>query len=668
MNRSPRFQTWLYRTFLLILLSALLHSTDRLTAQPIDDEHVARQTIYFPFSTTTIEENGHAYDDPPLDSHSARDHVPFTATELAARSDPMAGRISSELRAAAVSGLPNQVGQWSSVINTPVVPIFVALMPNGKVLMFDYDGDSSNGPQNDTRAAVWDPQTDTYAWVNVDDYNLFCAGYVHLSDGRLFVAGGNTNEVINGETVYNVGIEQTHIFDHNTNTWLRGPDMGYKRWYPSVASLANEELFVMAGDPDMHQVYQIDGTFRDLTGAVHQVSSRDYPMIQMVPDGRVVSVAPEVRMRTFDTSGTGALQDNGVRDGWYRGYGSYAMYDIGKMIVSGGTNPALKSAVKIDVNGSAPVVSNASDMLFRRRQHNLTILPDGRVLATGGLTDGDQVNLNTGVYAAEVWDPATDTWTEWASMAVTRQYHSTALLLPDGRIMSGGTGWCGQCTDANYQREDVEYFSPPYLFDSSGNPAARPTVSSVPDAVAFGRTFEIDSPNAASIDKLSLIRLGAPTHAQDMGQRFIPLSFTQSGNTLTATAPANANIAPPGYYMLFLVNNSGVPSIAEFVRVDEEIDQIAPLDAINTTTPTFEWRPRPTATAYKLAIYDKTNTNVLFFNDGSPYDASIICTGNDPAADTCSVQPNVPLNSGVEYYWLVKAFVNDAPGPWSIYP
>jgi len=216
--------------------------------------------------------------------------------------------------------------------------------------------------------------------------------------------------------------------------------MGYDRWYPSVAALPNEEAFIMAGDPAMHQVYQIDGALRNLTGAVWQQdpAERDYPLIQTAPDGRVLYMGIMPKMRMFNTSGSGSMQTYGERDGWYRNYGSYAMYDIGKFIVSGGNNPGLSSARLIDITGSTPVATAASSMKYGRGQHNLTVLPDGTVLATGGLSQGAQVNLNSGVYAAELWDPATGNWSELASMAVTRQYHSTALLLPDGRVMTGG--------------------------------------------------------------------------------------------------------------------------------------------------------------------------------------------------------------------------------------
>ncbi|HEY6689020.1 MAG TPA: galactose oxidase-like domain-containing protein, partial [Propionibacteriaceae bacterium] len=210
-------------------------------------------------------------------------------------------------------------------------------------------------------------------------------------------------------------------------------------------------------------------------------------------------------------------------------------------------------------------------MSVGRRQHNLTILADGSVLATGGMSKATNANvdLDNPVFAAERWDPATGNWTVLSGASRVRQYHSSATLLPDGRVLTGGGGVCASCVNLGYLEKNIEYFEPPYLFkkDGSGQRATRPVISSVPSTATYGQDFDISSAQAGSIAKVGLVRLGAATHSQDQGQRYIPLSFTASGDTLKATAPANSNIAPAGYYMLFITDDAGVPSVAKMIKL-----------------------------------------------------------------------------------------------------
>jgi Galactose oxidase-like, Early set domain/Bacterial Ig domain len=209
-------------------------------------------------------------------------------------------------------------------------------------------------------------------------------------------------------------------------------------------------------------------------------------------------------------------------------------------------------------------------MAFGRRQFNLTLLADGSVLATGGNSTGaGLIDMNGGVYNAERWDPTSGQWTTLAAQTVTRQYHSTALLLPDGRVLSSGGGICGTCDQVGYLAKNAEIFTPPYLFkkDGSGQLAPRPEIAGAPGTVSHGTSFEITTPNAASIRKVALIRLGSQTHSVEMEQRYVPLSFTAGAGALTATVPANVNAAVPGVYMLFIVDSDGVPSVARMVQL-----------------------------------------------------------------------------------------------------
>ena len=343
--------------------------------------------------------------------------------------------------------------------------------------------------------------------------------------------------------------------------------MAAGRWYPTVTPLRNGEMLITSGGPSVPEVRTTGGALRTLSTA--SLSQPLYPWIDVAPDGRAFVSGPDPTLRSLSTDGTGTWQTHGQRDGINRDYGSHVPYDVGKILVAGGGGSSRDARV-IDVNGATPSVAATAPMANGRRQHNLTVLPDGSVLATGGNSSGaGLVDLAHGVYAAERWNPATGAWTTLAAESVTRQYHSTAVLLPDGRVLSSGGGICGTCDAVRYLAKNAQVFTPPYLFktDGSGQPADRPVIDAAPAAASYGLPFQIDTAQAASIAKVALVRLGAVTHSVNMEQRYVPLSFTAGAGSLTATAPANANIAPPGVYMLFVVGSDGVPSVAKMVTV-----------------------------------------------------------------------------------------------------
>ena len=199
-------------------------------------------------------------------------------------------------------------------------------------------------------------------------------------------------------------------------------------------------------------------------------------------------------------------------------------------------------------------------MALARRHHNLTALPTGEVLATGGVAGTTFDDVSTGVHAAEVWNPEyRSSWTVLASNAVTRGYHGTSLLLPDGRVLNAGSGEGAGAPD----EFNAELFSPPYLV-----PRTRGRRSPArPRAINYGGQFRVETPDAATITHVSLIRLGAVTHAFDENQRFQRLAFTADATGLTVTAPTSSNRAPPGHYMVFILNGNDVPSVAKIVRI-----------------------------------------------------------------------------------------------------
>jgi hypothetical protein len=152
------------------------------------------------------------------------------------------------------------------------------------------------------------------------------------------------------------------------------------------------------------------------------------------------------------------------------------------------------------------------------------------------------------------YDPTTDTWTNMAVQTPRRAYHSTAVLLPDGRIMSAGD------TGAGGGRQLIDFFSPPYLFQGP-----RPAIDAAPSSVAYGDTFSITT-SGAPATRAVLMAPGATTHADEMNARHVELAVTPTAGGFTATAPS-PQVAPPGYYMLFTVTADGIPSVASWVHL-----------------------------------------------------------------------------------------------------
>ncbi len=199
-------------------------------------------------------------------------------------------------------------------------------------------------------------------------------------------------------------------------------------------------------------------------------------------------------------------------------------------------------------------------MIQPRRHHNATLLPDGAILVTGGTNLAGFNEAPEMLLESEIWDPETELWSPLAPAAVHRLYHSTALLLPDGRVLSAGGGRPSASGEVDHK--NMEIFHPPYLFRGP-----RPVITSAPESVTYGETFRVETPNAATIAKITLIRLGSVTHAFDQNQRLVTLTFTPVENALEVAVPSNPNAAPPGDYMLFLVDLDGVPSVAPFIRL-----------------------------------------------------------------------------------------------------
>lgn len=471
---------------------------------------------------------------------------------------------------------PHLLGQWSDVDDWPVLAVHANLLPTGDVLAWDatpddFDDDPHTTENYTTRVTVWDPVTNEHRAANNDtNADLFCAGSSQLWDGRVVFAGGDS-----GKQGRNGPLSNSSIYDPWTNTWTQTDHLAAPRWYSSVAPLSNGELLTLGGaysPSPLAEVFQFNKKWRPLSAEAHHTISGDYAWLQTTSDGDVMYLGPHNTLSTLDTEGEGLWSAGPARDEIsYRSYGSYAMFDTDRVLVSGGEN-AVRSAIVVDMETQS--TSATGPMVFGRRQHNLTLLADGTVLATGGYSsDKPLVDLDNSIFTPEVWDQSTGEWTVLADMQRARQYHAIALLLPDGRVLLAGGGYCGVCGEVGYHEQNAEIFSPPYLFDEDGEAAVRPTIDYVPPHLDYRQTLSVRTPDAATISKAHLIKLGSVTHSQNQEQRLIELEFTQGNDVLHVEAPRKREQAPPGHYMLFLINQEGTPSHGEIIKVGQPLIQ-----------------------------------------------------------------------------------------------
>jgi NPCBM/NEW2 domain/Domain of unknown function (DUF1929) len=541
------------------------------------------------------------------------------------------------------------LGRWDAPIAWPVVAIHASLLPNGKIITWD----AGEQPTQVTKADLFDPVSGSHMQVPINNANIFCSGHTLLPDGRLLVAGGHL--VNNSE-----GIAQTNLFDYRNNAWTRAQDMNAARWYPSVITLGSGEALVASGSitPDtFNEVPQVWGSqtggaqmggWRNLSGA--QAKLPYYPWIFQAPDGRVFNSGPSTAMSWMTTTGTGTEVYAGNRDAVnFREYGSSVMYQPGKLLVIGGSDPPVASTTKIDLNLNAKLDAGPN-MSFARRQLNATILPDGTVLVTGG-TSGDGFNNEaSAVLSAELWNPNTNTFRTLSSMQVARIYHSTVVLQPDGRVLSMGGGLGG----GGINHPDAEYFNPPYLFNPDGTTATRPTISSAPATIGYNQAFTLGTPNASSISRVTLLRLTSVTHAFNMNQRFMDLSFSKASNGLSVTSPFNQNIAPPGHYLLSILNGNGVPSVSKVVQI-----------LAGTTPPNTDCAPPtvPTSVTDRMASLNATlwsySTNQSVVSQCGTNVVKNTGTGTDFAA-TFLRKVALPGGSSVSMQFKLDSLAGDA--------
>jgi hypothetical protein len=482
---------------------------------------------------------------------------------------------------------PTIVGQWSGVIPLPIIPIHSSLLSNGKILCWDRAWGGTDITPRLIDAATLDippgnvsltstPIPGFISGVN-PGVEIFCSGHTFLSDGRLFVAGGH-----NGSNLF--GMDTAFTYDPATNVWTSLPPMGTGgRWYPTVARLAN-------GDPIVFSGNMTPATGRNQTVQVWQSSSGTwktigpnydlqlYPYVHLAPNGQIFHCGPEQGTEYLDTT-TGTWTPVANRQKGFRDYGGSILYDTGKILMLGGGNfepgnAPTASAEVIDLGAPTPAWTLVAPMAYARRMCSSVILPDGTVLVTGGTAFGGPTNdlqfsnPDGAVLAAELWDPIAQTFRTMAGMARERLYHSETVLLPDGRVLSLGSGHGSIAPDDGFS---CEVYSPPYLFQG-----ARPAVTAPsPNHIIYGTVFPVSTPDAASVKVVSLLAATSVTHTNNFNQRILRPSFTVGAGSISITAPSDPNLCPPGPYLLFLLNGAGVPSVGTMIFIGPNLPPVA---------------------------------------------------------------------------------------------
>jgi galactose oxidase len=487
-------------------------------------------------------------------------------------------------------------GVWSNPIGFPIVPVSAVLLPSNKLLTFSAHSPVAFDTPGYTQISILDLATGQVSRREIRNtgHEMFCTGIALLPDGRVLITGGGDTR---GQ---NAG--RTTIYDPRSDSWGNGPEMRIPRGYQTSTTLSTGQVFALGGSwsgglgGKDAEIFTPDGSWERLPNVSAQsiltqdrggiYRSDNHGWFFATSGGGVFHAGPSSQMNWFSTAGAGATTSAGTRaDAPDMMNGVAVMYDAGKILTAGGSphyqdSDATSRAYAIDISGGPgrPVpVSRVGDMASPRAFHNAVVLPDGKVLVTGGMRYAATFNDDSAVRPAELWDPATGRFSVMAAEAIPRTYHSVSVLLPDARVLSGGGGLCGSCA---VNHADAQIFTPPYLLAPDGSPRPRPAITRAPAEAPQGAVLSVRTDRPASA--FSLVRVGSATHSINSDQRRVALAPTRVGtNHYRVTVPADAGVAVPGFWMLFALDAAGTPSVGRFVRIDQRVPApaVEPTDA-----------------------------------------------------------------------------------------
>ena len=539
----------------------------------------------------------------------------------------------------------------------PHIAVTAANLPDGRIVTFASNQRTTFPDGTEfTYAGVWNPQTGEHTEINHDSHDMFCGATAMRADGRLMISGGRSASRL------------ASVFDFENDEWVRLENMHDGRWYAASTTLANGSVVTASASigTGLNTVERYDDAqgWTLLTGVPwNSVATKDFPFNFTAPDGRIFSAGPKGRMHWVDPQGSGQItQTDAVFPGTRTGQsGGVLMFDVGKILFAGGGvsgGGTTNVAHVVDFNDETPVVTPVSSMRFQRRFHNALMLADGHAIMIGGNTSGVAFEDSGTIYSPEMWDPATDTWSELADMSKPRNYHSVALMLPDGRIFSAGGG-LSYNEDTNHQ--DAQIYSPPYLFDADGSPAVRPQIDSAPEIAVPGRRVRVAA--SAGITRFTLVRMTGTTHAFSSDVRFLEVPFSDlGGGEYDIDLHPNPNVIVPGFWMLFALDAQGTPSIAKTLRI-----AIPSVPVV--ANPGTQVTAIGEAVALQIAAVDSDGDVLSFSAAGLPPGLQIdvetgLIAGSPLAAGLFSVSVTASDGGGqgqVSFDWEISGVENSAP-------
>lgn len=564
---------------------------------------------------------------------------------------------------------PHIQGVWRTLpYLMPINPISATLLHTGKVLIVaGSENDASNNSKGSEsyRNAVWDPTDPTANGITVQEieYDVFCSGTAALADGRPLVIGGTNNYSFTGEN-------RASFFDPATNEFAQSQSMVNGRWYGSATTLGDGRVMAFSGlnlsggTNNTTEIYDLQNAGAGWNPPVTAPFSPPlYPRMYLLPNGKVFytgqgSGANNANSWIFDPLGGSWTQSAATT--MNRTYGSSVLlpllppnYTPKVMNFGGGSNPSSATTEIIDLSAASPIWKTAASMSTGRIQMNAILLPNGKVLAEGGSLNNETPDAPG--KRADIYDPVANTMTSGGSATYSRLYHSTALLLPDATVMSMGSN---PGSRGSYEPA-IEIWTPPYLYDANDNLITdRPVITSItPNGViGYNETFYVNFSSTNPISSAVLMRPGSVTHAFDMDERLIglcgasPQPACVGSGQLGLTTPPNGNIAPPGYYMLFLLDSRGVPSVAQFIQLSPYTTS-APKGAVSLPASDV------TIGAGQSVPFQTTTTAAKY---------SWVFPGGSPATSTAQNPGNVTFNTPGEYtvsMTAIDATGNSDPSP-----
>jgi len=479
----------------------------------------------------------------------------------------------------AFAGDPAALGQFNAYdVGLEFTPIHAALLRTGRVWLGAGSGnDKPTFEIGDFRSYTWDPVAGGAATEITAPYDLFCAGQTFLAKGKLLIAGGTKDyPVVWPGTVLFEGSRLAYTFDPITETYKKMPRMAGGRWYPTLVTLGNGRVYAMAGINATADAMNVKPEIFNPAGPSWRTKPTTdpwpmYPHLFVADNGRLFYSGGNVFPAVFNISlpSAGFLNTNtsalspvsGLSQPGNRDQSATVMLPPVQsqrvMIMGGGemmSDDTLDNVDISDLDAANPHYVAGPHMIHARMHLNAVLLPNRTVFVTGG---GAGREMDP-VLESEIYNPRTDAWSVAATSRIARMYHSFALLLPDGRVLLGGSNPPEMAPELR-----LEIYSPPYLFAGT-----RPVISSAPNQVGYGASIQIQTTQTNSIKWVSLIRPSAVTHSVDTEQRVVDVPARKvAPGTLRLSITGDHNIAPPGWYMLFITNDNGVPSEAKWIHL-----------------------------------------------------------------------------------------------------